>query len=110
MPQAQDISLQGLSPFGDCFPGSLEPEEDGMFLSLPRGKVFFFTKMLSFIIRWGTWTGCSWRPGSYFWELQRGKKTWGVLVVVGGMAVVCFQERGTKDGNIVSGCWGGIYI
>lgn len=28
--------------FGDCFPGSLEPEEDGMFLSLPRGKAFFF--------------------------------------------------------------------
>lgn len=28
--------------FGDCFPGSPEPEEDGMFLSLPRGKAFFF--------------------------------------------------------------------
>lgn len=36
------LSLGSLSPFGDCFPGSLEPEEDGMFLSLPRGKAFFF--------------------------------------------------------------------
>lgn len=36
------LSLGSLSPFGDCFPGSLEPEEDGMFLSLPRGKSFFF--------------------------------------------------------------------
>lgn len=48
-----------------------------MFLSLPRGKAFFFTKMLSFIIRWRTWTGCSWRPGSYFWELQGEGETWG---------------------------------
>lgn len=32
----------GLFPFGDCFPGSLEPEEDGTFLSLPRRKAFFF--------------------------------------------------------------------
>jgi hypothetical protein len=31
-----------LSPFGDYFPGSLEPEEEGMFLSLPREKAFFF--------------------------------------------------------------------
>lgn len=36
------LSLGSLSPFGDCFSGSLEPEEDGMFLSLPRGKTFFF--------------------------------------------------------------------
>lgn len=36
------LSLGSLSPFGDCFPGSLEPEEDGMFLSLSRGKTFFF--------------------------------------------------------------------
>lgn len=36
------LSLGSLSPFGDCFPGSLEPEEDGMFLSLSRGKAFFF--------------------------------------------------------------------
>lgn len=39
---AGNLSLGSLSPFGDCFPGSLEPEEDGMFLSLPRGKAFFF--------------------------------------------------------------------
>lgn len=31
-----------LFPFGDCFPGSLEPEEHGMFLSFPRRKAFFF--------------------------------------------------------------------
>lgn len=38
----ESLSLGSLSPFGDCFPGSLEPEEDGMFLSLPRGTAFFF--------------------------------------------------------------------
>lgn len=42
LPAQESLSLGSLSPFGDCFPGSLEPEEDGMFLSLPRGTAFFF--------------------------------------------------------------------
>lgn len=42
LPLPGSLSLGTRSPFGDCFPGSLEPEEDGMFLSLPGGKAFFF--------------------------------------------------------------------
>lgn len=42
LPLPGSLSLGTLSPFGDCFPGSLEPEEAGMFLSLPGGKAFFF--------------------------------------------------------------------
>lgn len=76
-----------------------------MFLSLPRRKAFFFTKMLSFIIRWGTWRGCSWRwPGSYFWELQRREETWGWALVLGVEWLLCTSRKeGLKMGKLSVG-------
>lgn len=90
------LSLGSLSPFGDCFPGSLEPEDDGMFLSLPRGKAFFFLhknvklhnpignldslQLVAWVLLLGTggrgdrWEGRKWRRGRPI-EQDQGRRT-----------------------------------